>query len=176
MCGGMEGAALVEAMANEVSVAWVRGYGKGSPWGLAVVGGRLRLWRTKMERLMISVGFHSVLMPYDSGCVRQTHVIVFACLMRLCLLLRPRPCWQMGDDFELREYQRKTELVCAEKSIISYKNIQPGEWPQNRQGRSIRREGMFCKGHGICRSNRRGEARSWCSIRRVFKRCFNMNT
>ncbi|CAM9514324.1 unnamed protein product, partial [Hapterophycus canaliculatus] len=34
---------------------------------------------------------------------------------------------EMGDDFELREYQRKTELVCAEKSIMSYKNIQPGK-------------------------------------------------
>ncbi|CAM9111780.1 unnamed protein product [Scytosiphon promiscuus] len=34
---------------------------------------------------------------------------------------------ETGDDFELREYQRKTELVCADKSILSYKNIQPGD-------------------------------------------------
>eukprot|EP00752_Nemacystus_decipiens_P012450 g11031.t1 len=35
---------------------------------------------------------------------------------------------EMGDDFELREYQRKTELVCAEDSLSSsYKNIQPGD-------------------------------------------------
>jgi len=34
----------------------------------------------------------------------------------------------MGDDFELKEYQRKTELVCAEDSLGgSYKNVQPGE-------------------------------------------------
>ncbi|CBN78426.1 ATP-dependent RNA helicase, mitochondrial, putative [Ectocarpus siliculosus] len=35
---------------------------------------------------------------------------------------------ETGDDFELREYQRKTELVCAEESLgNNYKNIQPGE-------------------------------------------------
>lgn len=37
----------------------------------------------------------------------------------------------MGDDFELKEYQRKTELVCSEQSLNnSYRNVQPGEKQQ----------------------------------------------
>eukprot|EP00903_Cladosiphon_okamuranus_P012800 g11963.t1 len=35
---------------------------------------------------------------------------------------------ETGDDFEMREYQRKTKLVCAEESLgSSYKNIEPGD-------------------------------------------------
>lgn len=42
--------------------------------------------------------------------------------------LRAVRAQQMGDDFELREYQRKTELVCAEESLNSdYKHVQPGK-------------------------------------------------
>ena len=34
----------------------------------------------------------------------------------------------MGDDFELREYQRKTELVCSKNSLNNnYKNVEAGK-------------------------------------------------
>lgn len=34
----------------------------------------------------------------------------------------------MGDDFELRQYERKTALVCADESLKgNYANVQPGE-------------------------------------------------
>lgn len=36
---------------------------------------------------------------------------------------------QMGDDFELHEYARKTPLVAAEESLKgSYAKVQPGEF------------------------------------------------
>lgn len=40
----------------------------------------------------------------------------------------------MGDEFELKEYQRKTELVCAEESLHnSYKNVEAGKQASNRR-------------------------------------------
>lgn len=40
----------------------------------------------------------------------------------------PMPSSQMGDDFELHQYERKTALVCAEESLQgNYANVQAGE-------------------------------------------------
>lgn len=60
----------------------------------------------------------------------ETPAAVGVTAVRLPRRVRPP---QMGDDFELKEYQRKTELVCAEDSLgSSYKNVQSGkEWNEH---------------------------------------------